>query len=102
MINFRLTERERREREHKKQLLQLAKEHEKARELERVQRYHMPLEKGKLEPELEVHDNEPPQSEQSKWESDQMSSAVFRFGAKNRKGIFISKILYHIKIYHNH
>ncbi|KAG6796962.1 pre-mRNA-splicing factor ATP-dependent RNA helicase DHX16-like [Apis mellifera caucasica] len=80
-----LTERERREREHKKQLLQLAKEHEKARELERVQRYHMPLEKGKLEPELEVHDNEPPQSEQSKWESDQMSSAVFRFGAKNRK-----------------
>lgn len=46
----------------------------------------MPLEKGKLAPELEVHDNEPPQSEQSKWESDQMSSAVFRFGAKDRKG----------------
>ncbi|XP_033331522.1 DEAH-box helicase 16 lethal (2) 37Cb [Megalopta genalis] len=80
-----LTDREKREREHKKQLLQLAKEHEKARELERVQRYHMPLEKGKVEPEHEVQDNEPPQSEQSKWESDQMSSAVFRFGAKDRK-----------------
>lgn len=81
-----LTEREKREREHKKQLLQLAKEHEKAREMERVQRYHMPHEKGKDATEPEIVDIEPPQSEQSKWESDQMSSAVFRFGAKDRKG----------------
>lgn len=82
-----MTDREKKEREHKKQLLQLAKEHEKARELERVQRYHMPLEKGKVEPEYDAQENEPPQSEQSKWESDQMSSAVFRFGAKDRKGM---------------
>ncbi|XP_011164448.1 pre-mRNA-splicing factor ATP-dependent RNA helicase DHX16 [Solenopsis invicta] len=81
-----LTEREKQERAHKKQLLHLAKEHEKARELERMQRYHMPLEKGKMEPEPDTTvDKEPPQSEQSKWESDQMSSAVFRFGAKDRK-----------------
>ena len=39
---LRLTERERKDREHKKKLLELAKEHEKARELERIQRYHMP------------------------------------------------------------
>lgn len=81
-----LTEREKHERSHKKQLLHLAKEHEKARELERMQRYHMPLEKGKTEQEPDTTtDKEPPQSEQSKWESDQMSSAVFRFGAKDRK-----------------
>ncbi len=48
----RLTDREKKDREHKKQLLQIAKEHEKARELERVQRYKMPQdikkgEKGK-------------------------------------------------------
>lgn len=49
----------------------------------------MPLEKKKLEAEAEPPDTEPPQSEQSKWESDQMSSAVFRFGAKDRKGIII-------------
>lgn len=67
-------------------MLQLAKEHEKARELEHIQRYRMPLEKGKGEPEPEPKDTEPPQSEQSKWESDQMSSAVFRFGAPDRKG----------------
>jgi len=49
----------------------------------------MPLEKGKTEQEPDtLMDKEPPQSEQSKWESDQMSSAVFRFGAKDRKGIY--------------
>ena len=85
-VNFRLTEIEKREREHKKQLLQLAKDHEKARELERIQRYRMPLQDGKIEPEQDIAENEPPQSEQSKWESDQMSSAVFKFGAKDKKG----------------
>lgn len=42
-----LTQRERLEREHKKTILKLAKEHEKARELENVQRYHMPQDLGK-------------------------------------------------------
>lgn len=87
-----MTEQEKRERTHKKELLRLAKEHEKARELERIQRYHMPLEKGKVEPDRE-YEKEPPQSEQSKWESDQMSSAVFKFGAKDKKGCVKIKIL---------
>lgn len=84
--SFRLTEKEKRERAHKKELLRIAKEHEQAREIERIQRYHMPHEKKKGEPEQDYADREPPQSEQSKWESDQMSSAVFKFGAKNKKG----------------
>lgn len=46
---FRLTKREKDEREHKKTILKLAKEHEKARELENVQRYHMPQDLGKGE-----------------------------------------------------
>lgn len=88
-FKYSLTDKEKQERAHKKQLLHLAKEHEKARELERMQRYHMPLEKGKTEQEQDTTaDKEPPQSEQSKWESDQMSSAVFRFGAKDRKGTY--------------
>lgn len=43
-----MTKREKEERQYKKQLLNIAKEHEKARELERVQRYRMPqdLKKG--------------------------------------------------------
>jgi pre-mRNA-splicing factor ATP-dependent RNA helicase DHX16 len=38
-----LSKREKDEREHKKTLLRLAKDHDKAREIENVQRYHMPL-----------------------------------------------------------
>lgn len=49
MVGFRLTEREKQDREHKKQLLQIAREHEKARELERVQRYRMPQDRKKGE-----------------------------------------------------
>ncbi|RZC31968.1 HA2, OB NTP bind, CAF-1 p150, and/or DUF390 domain containing protein [Asbolus verrucosus] len=74
-----LTERERKDRERKKELLRLAQEHEKARELERVQRYHMPrdLGKGSTADYVEVDDLEKvPQSEQKKWEKDQMASAT--------------------------
>ncbi|KAL3282275.1 hypothetical protein HHI36_005465 [Cryptolaemus montrouzieri] len=81
-----LTERERKERLHKKELLKLAQEHEKARELERIQRYHMPkdLGKGSTADYVEVDELEKmPLSEQKKWEKDQMSSAVFSFGAKD-------------------
>lgn len=83
---FRLTERERKERQHKKDLLKLAQEHERARELEKVQRYHMPrdLGKGSRADYVEVDELEKvPQSEQKKWEKDQMASAVFKFGAKD-------------------
>ncbi|CAG9813872.1 unnamed protein product [Phaedon cochleariae] len=81
-----LTEREKRERQHKKELLKLAHEHEKARELEKVQRYHMPRDLGKdsAADYVEVDDLEKvPQAEQKKWEKDQMASAVFKFGAKD-------------------
>lgn len=47
VLYYRLTKRERQEREHKKTILKLAKEHEKARELENVHRYHMPQDLGK-------------------------------------------------------
>ncbi|XP_045471594.1 pre-mRNA-splicing factor ATP-dependent RNA helicase DHX16-like [Harmonia axyridis] len=78
-----LTERERKERQHKKELLKLAQEHEKARELERIQRYHMPKDMGTSD-YVEVDELEKmPLSEQKKWEKDQMSSAVFKFGARD-------------------
>lgn len=86
-IFYSLTERERKERDHKKELLRLAQEHEKARELERVQRYHMPrdLGKGSTADYIEVDELEKvPQSEQKKWEKEQMASAVFSFGAKDK------------------
>ncbi|KAF2902571.1 hypothetical protein ILUMI_03619 [Ignelater luminosus] len=83
-----LTSRERKEREYKKTLLKLAQEHEKARELEHVQRYHMPqdLGKGSKADYVEVDELEKvPHSEQKKWEQEQMASAQFSFGAKTSK-----------------
>ena len=59
----------------------------------------MPLDKGKIEPEPEYKDNEPPQSEQSKWETEQMSSAVFNFGAKDKKGKKVIFELLEISLY---
>ncbi|XP_077283485.1 DEAH-box helicase 16 lethal (2) 37Cb [Arctopsyche grandis] len=81
-----LTEREKRNREHKKELLRFAKEHEKARELENIQRYHMPrdMKKGEKGEYVEVDEREKmPHSEQRKWEQEQMASAVYKFGSKD-------------------
>lgn len=83
-----LTSRERKDRDYKKTLLKLAQEHEKARELEHVQRYHMPqdLGKGSKSDYVEVDELEKvPHSEQKKWEQEQMASAQFSFGSKTSK-----------------
>ncbi|KAH8255382.1 hypothetical protein KR038_002017 [Drosophila bunnanda] len=83
-----LTQREKEERQYKKQLLNIAKEHEKARELERVQRYRMPqdMKKGERSEYVEVDEFErQPNSEQKKWEAEQLASARFHFGAKDAK-----------------
>ncbi|KAF5270505.1 hypothetical protein FQA39_LY08383 [Lamprigera yunnana] len=83
-----LSMRERKDREYKKTLLKLAQEHERARELEHVQRYHMPqdLGKGAKADYIEVDELEKvPHSEQKKWEQEQMASAQFHFGAKGSK-----------------
>lgn len=81
-----LTEREKLDREHKKSLLQIAKDHEKAREIERIRRYHMPDDIKNDKEYVEVDERENlPNSEQKKWEAEQLAAAVFKFGAKNAK-----------------
>lgn len=83
-----LTEREKKEREYKKKVLQLARDHDRAREIEKVQRYRMPEEKrGKQDFVYEEVDEKEhaPNSEQKKWEEEQMSFATLRFGAKDAR-----------------
>ncbi|XP_034244398.1 pre-mRNA-splicing factor ATP-dependent RNA helicase DHX16 [Thrips palmi] len=82
-----LTKKEKKDREYKKTVLHLAKEHDRARELENIQRYHMPHDKKKGDDKYEEVDEKEkqPHSEQKKWEEEQMASATFRFGAK--KGV---------------
>ena len=84
-----LTRKEKEDREYKKRLLDIAKKHEQARELERVQRYHMPkdMKKGEKGEYVEVDEREKlPNSEQKKWEAEQLQAALFKFGSRDVKG----------------
>ncbi|XP_070509212.1 pre-mRNA-splicing factor ATP-dependent RNA helicase DHX16 [Chironomus tepperi] len=83
-----LTEKEKRDRDYKKRILDIAKQHERARGIENIQRYHMPkdMKKGEKGEYIEVDEREKlPHSEQKKWEAEQLSSALFSFGAKDGK-----------------
>lgn len=83
-----LTAREKKDREYKKTVLQLAREHDRAREIEKVQRYRMPEERrGKEDFVYEEVDAKErvPNSEQRKWEEEQMSFATLSFGAKDAR-----------------
>ncbi|XP_037958646.1 probable pre-mRNA-splicing factor ATP-dependent RNA helicase mog-4 [Teleopsis dalmanni] len=83
-----LTKNEIEDRKYKKKLLSIAKDHEKARELERIQRYRMPdnLKKGEQMEYVEVDETEKQlNAEQKKWEAEQLASARFKFGSKDAK-----------------
>lgn len=80
-----LTKKEKEDREYRRRLLDIAKQHEQARELERVQRYRMPK-MGEKSDYIEVDEREKlPNSEQKKWEAEQLQSALFKFGSRDAK-----------------
>ena len=82
-----LTERERRERNYKKTVLNLATAHTKAAEIEKVQRYVMPEDrkKGQFDDYVEVDDNEKgPQSEQKIWEKNKERQAQYSFVSEDK------------------
>ncbi len=82
-----LTERERRELRYKKKILELAEKHDKASEVEKVQRYHMP-DKDLKEHETYVEAEErerAPNYEQKRWEEEHLNAALLKFGAKDAK-----------------
>ena len=82
-----LTEREKEQKKYRKTLLQLAEQHDKASEVEKVQRYSMPDEKKKnQEIWLEVDEKEKvPHYEQRKWEDEHLAQSQYRVGAKDAK-----------------
>ncbi|XP_037804248.1 pre-mRNA-splicing factor ATP-dependent RNA helicase DHX16-like [Penaeus monodon] len=81
-----LTERERREREYKKTVLKLAKDYDRVKDAEKVQRYVMPEEGGTVDDKyVEIDDKEKrPGYEQKKWEEDQMRGTALSFGARDK------------------
>ena len=82
-----LTAKEKLERKYKKTVYQLATEHSKAGEIEKVQRYVMPEDRKKgLDQYVEADEKEKvPHYEQRKWEEEHLNSATFKFGAKDAK-----------------
>lgn len=85
-----LTEREKRDREYKKSVLQLAKDYDKVREAENVQRYVMPEEGASVDDKyVEVDEKEKKRGyEQKKWEEDQMRGTALSFGARDKAKIY--------------
>jgi len=82
-----LTEREKKEKEYRKKILGLAKEHERARDIEKVQRYAMPDDKSRGDDTyVEVDEKEKTAGyEQRKWEEEHLREAQWSFGAKDAK-----------------
>ena len=80
-----LTKAEKAEYEYKKKVLTLAKEHEQAKELESIRRYHIPEESkpSKVYEEIDEREKQP-NAEARKWEEERLNVAKLSFGAKDK------------------
>ncbi|KAK2143518.1 hypothetical protein LSH36_834g00067 [Paralvinella palmiformis] len=84
--DVKLTEKERKRLEYKKNVLKLAKEHKETRDMEKVDRYYLPRDDVKpsdkyVEDKAEIG----PNFEQKKWEEEHLSAALYSLGAKDAK-----------------
>lgn len=81
-----LTKKEHAELEYKKKVLKLAKEHRKAGDVEKVNRYYMP--DGDVKPQekyVEDQNERGPNFEQKRWEEEHLHAALHSVGAKDAK-----------------
>ena len=83
---LKVTKRETADHEYKKTVFRLAKDYEKARDIEKIQRYEMPMENVKPSKYDEIITEEMgPNHEQKKWEEELMSKSKMNTGAKDAK-----------------
>ena len=81
-----LTKREKVDLEYKKKVLTLAKEHKRAAEIEKVNRYYMPDEIAKMDNRYVEDKNEKgPNFEQRRWEEEHLHAALQSYGARDAK-----------------
>ncbi|GIY30037.1 pre-mRNA-splicing factor ATP-dependent RNA helicase DHX16 [Caerostris darwini] len=86
--DVKLTSKEKKELDYKKKILELAKQHEKAKEIEKIERYHIPEASGKnISKKYEETDEreKAPNAEQLKWEQERLGFARMSFGAADAK-----------------
>ncbi|KAI1280803.1 Pre-mRNA-splicing factor ATP-dependent RNA helicase DHX16 [Halotydeus destructor] len=83
--DVRLTAKEQRELDYKKTVLKIAKDHEKAGDVIKAQRYHIPKEDEKVKDYVEVDEKEKaPNAEQRKWEEERLALSKLSVGAKDK------------------
>lgn len=91
----RLTEKEKRERDYKKTVLKLAKDHHKAREVEKVNRYYMPKDDVKVSEKYEEDFTEKgPNYEQKRWEEEHVGAAIMKYVKFHRNNFDNASIWY--------
>ena len=95
---FRLTESEKREREHKRNMLKYITDYDKAGDVLKKQRYHLPDASTKTVPTEYVEEEDVHGGDGRRWEHEKLSSAVFKAGARDRIVGFQKHYFLYIKI----
>ncbi|EJW81815.1 hypothetical protein WUBG_07276, partial [Wuchereria bancrofti] len=84
--NERLTEREKRDMKYRKDILEYARQHERAADFLKIKRYHVPDAKVKSVPLDSLEDaDEIPKGDGKRWEDDRLAAAIAKYGAKDKK-----------------
>ncbi|KAE9550316.1 hypothetical protein FO519_006476 [Halicephalobus sp. NKZ332] len=79
-----LTEKEKREREYRKKVIRYVSEYDKAGDILKKNRYHLPDASTKTVPTDYVEEEDVHGGDGRRWEHEKLSSAVFKTGAKDR------------------
>ena len=98
LILFRLTESEKRERAHRKKMLEYATDYDKAGDVLKKNRYHLPDASTKIIPTDYVEEEDVHGGDGRRWEHEKLSSAVFKAGAKDRIVSSLKLVLLYISI----
>uniref|UniRef100_A0A915Q0L5 Helicase ATP-binding domain-containing protein n=1 Tax=Setaria digitata TaxID=48799 RepID=A0A915Q0L5_9BILA len=81
-----LTEREKSDMKYRKDILEYARQHERAADFLKIKRYHVPDAKVKSIPVDSIEDpDEIPKGDGRRWEDDRLAAAIAKYGAKDKK-----------------
>nr|CAD48140.1 hypothetical protein [Brugia malayi] len=84
--NERLTEREKKDMKYRRDILEYARQHERAADFLKIKRYHVPDAKVKSVPLDSLEDaDEIPKGDGKRWEDDRLAAAIAKYGAKDKK-----------------
>ncbi|VBB30867.1 unnamed protein product [Acanthocheilonema viteae] len=84
--NEQLTDREKSDMKYRKDILEYARQHERAADFLKIKRYHVPDAKVKSVPIDSLEDaDEIPKGDGKRWEDDRLAAAISKYGARDKK-----------------